>query len=432
MPKKTEMSVPTYDYDHEQKKLTLRGQNEFPDDILKYADEIEILDASYNNFTSLPDNLPALKNMRIAFLSGNNFTEFPSILALCEKLEMIGLKSCGIEHIPENSLPSSLRGLILTDNNIAKLPTSLAELTSLQKLMLTGNTLRKFPTPIAGLKNLELLRISDNNLEKLPSELSSLPKLAWYADSGNDYNQLSNLESLQVREYDWRDIVFGQKLGESANNVVYAATISGEEVAIKLFGKGITTDGSPENDVYASLLVGSHPNIIGGLGKISNAPDNQEGLIMPIIPEDYSTLGVPPNLTDLTRDSYAPGMVLSPQISITIARDIAHALSHMHAVGVMHGDVYAHNILTDENGHSIIGDFGAASVYDRSSKDELWRKKIDVMGYGRLVGELVERTTAASAKDLAMIEKLRQVASECCRKVSFERLAFEDIVKVLE
>lgn len=430
--KKTEEPLPAYDYDFELKKLTIRGQNDFPNDIFKHAGEIEILDASNNNFTDLPDNLPALKNMRVAFLSGNHFTKFPSVLALCEKLEMIGLKSCGIEYIPEYSLPPSLRGLILTDNNLTGLPASIAELTALQKLMLTGNNLREFPAPITEFKNLELLRISDNGLEKPPLKLSSMPKLAWCADSGNNYNQTSNLESLRVTKYDWSDILFGQKLGESAKNVVYAATISGKEVAIKLFGKGITTDGSSENDILASLLVGSHPNIIGGLGTIVSAPDGQEGLVMPIIHRNFKPLGYPPNLTDLTRDSYAPDLELASETSMTIACDIARALSHMHAAGVMHGDVYAHNILTDASGRSIIGDFGAASVYDKNSKDEIWREKIDVMGYGRLVDELIMHTIANAADELAIIERLKLVVSECCKEASSERLTFKDIVKLLE
>ena len=33
----------------------------------------------------------------------------------------------------------------------------------------------------------------------------------------------------------------------------------------------------------------------------------------------------------------------------------------MHARGLLHGDVYGHNILHDDKGHALLGDFGAAS-----------------------------------------------------------------------
>ena len=39
----------------------------------------------------------------------------------------------------------------------------------------------------------------------------------------------------------------------------------------------------------------------------------------------------------------------------------ADALAHLHAQGLMHGDFYAHNLLVDDDGHALLGDFGAAS-----------------------------------------------------------------------
>lgn len=137
---------PSIDFDQQQKKLTIRGVNEFPQEIFEYADHIEILDMSGNMLTSLPDSITTLKNMRIAFFSGNMFSEVPKALANCNRLEMVGLKSCGIESIGEDSLPTSLRGLILTDNNIAELPDSIGRHKRLQKLMLTGNELTSLPS----------------------------------------------------------------------------------------------------------------------------------------------------------------------------------------------------------------------------------------------------------------------------------------------
>ena len=37
------------------------------------------------------------------------------------------------------------------------------------------------------------------------------------------------------------------------------------------------------------------------------------------------------------------------------------ALAHLHGRGLVHGDLYAHNIQVDAAGRALLGDFGAAS-----------------------------------------------------------------------
>ena len=39
-------------------------------------------------------------------------------------------------------------------------------------------------------------------------------------------------------------------------------------------------------------------------------------------------------------------------------------LSHLHGRGICHGDFYAHNLLVDDHGHAILGDFGAAGFLE--------------------------------------------------------------------
>ena len=53
---------------------------------------------------------------------------------------------------------------------------------------------------------------------------------------------------------------------------------------------------------------------------------------------------------------------LSTDLALGIASDVADALAHLHQRGVMHGDLYAHNILIDPvYGQAQLGDFGAAT-----------------------------------------------------------------------
>jgi serine/threonine protein kinase len=80
-------------------------------------------------------------------------------------------------------------------------------------------------------------------------------------------------------------------------------------------------------------------------------------------------LGRTPSFETVTRDTFVRGgPPLALLDALGIARGVAAALAHMHAAGVIHGDVYAHNTLvcrTDSSGGATavlpkLGDLGAA------------------------------------------------------------------------
>jgi len=422
---------PTTTYDATLKKLTVRGATEFPTEVFDYANELEILDMSDNQLTALPDKLAVLRHLRIAFFSGSTFDEVPRALAACERLEMVGLKSCGIRTMSDHALPPMLRGLILTGNNLAELPDSIGAYTALQKLMLTGNQLTRLPQSLLQLKKLELLRISGNHLAQSPSWLAKLPNLAWYTDSENDCSQTAQSRPTAITKFDWQDIKLGPKLSENAKNVVYSATVkNGEQVAVKLFGQGITTDGSPDNDIMASIRAGAHPHIIGGLGVVANAPEDRQGLVMPLVPVAYHALGLPPDFVTLTRDVYPKNTIFPLSVVVSIAYGISSALQQLHARGIMHGDVYAHNILSTAAGDSKLGDMGAASLYDPRAPAEQWRQQLDVAGYGHVLEELLQHTSPAT-QDAGAMDDLQHLVEACLDHDASSRPRFADIAQAL-
>lgn len=376
-------------YDKLHKKLTIRGATEFPKEVFNYADELEILDLSNGHLTTLPD-LSNFRRLRIAFFAHNDFEEIPGALATCESLEMVGFKSCKISTIADGVLPAGLRGLIVTDNRLQHLPDSIGKYTRLQKLMLAGNQLNALPDTFVNLTNLQLLRMASNNFLDFPDVVTHLPQLGWYSDAANPLHQTFQGE---FKEISWNDIVLGEKIGESASNTVYKAILKDEgEVAVKLYGSDISTDGLPEDEMNACLLAGAHPNIIGGLGKLIDVPDGKYGFVMPLIPADYQTLGDRPDFVTLTRDVFDSHETFSLEFVTRVLQDVAEALSHCHQKGVMHGDIYAHNILSNHKGESKLGDFGAASLYQPGSQDGALRERIDVAGFGYLIEDLLTRT----------------------------------------
>ena len=423
-------SSPSFIFDSTLKKLTVRGVSEFPQSIFEYGDTIEILDMSNNQLEELPDDLNRLSNLRVAFFSGNKFQEVPPQLSGCENLEMVGLKSCGIEEFGKSVLPRNLKGLILTDNRLTKLPDSIGEYRQLRKLMLTGNSFMALPASMNQLSRLELIRLASNKLQEAPAWLAELPNLSWYADSDNEFNTTLSHKSLPATEFKWSDLILGEKIGESSKNVVYAATLNEGEAAMKVFGSGVTTDGSADSEILAALTAGDHPHIVGALGGVAGIENGQKGLLMPRITEEYRPLGLPPDMISLTRDVYREDLKFTSEHLRAIALSIASALEYLHAKGVMHGDVYAHNVLVAPDGDAKLCDFGAASLYNHDLPSELWREKLDVLAYGRLVGELLQRITEEDlhSKDITILSK---IAKTCVNRDMSLRPTFAKISKVL-
>jgi hypothetical protein len=367
------------------------GLSEFPREIFGLADTLELLDLSGSGLTVLPDDLGRLSRLRVLFCSGNRFTRLPPSLGDCAALSQVGFRGCGLGEVPAESLPPGLRWLTLTDNAITTLPEALGDRPLLQKVMLSGNRLESLPASLAGAEALELLRLSANRLEALPAWLTDLPRLAWLAWAGNPFDHGAPGASRAVA---WSALRPGRVLGEGASGVVQEALWSdGDEtrlVALKLFKGAMTSDGLPEREMAACLTAGEHPNLTGALGRLTDHPDGAEGLLMPLLPDHWRGLAGPPSLESCSRDVYDPALRLDLDVALRIARDVAGGAAHLHAAGLSHGDLYAHNTLWDgASGWAVLSDLGGASFLPGGPGDPLAR--LDVLAWGLLLGELLAR-----------------------------------------
>ncbi|MBV7535592.1 leucine-rich repeat-containing serine/threonine-protein kinase [Duganella sp. sic0402] len=406
-------------------RLTLRcGLTEFPREIFALADSLEILDLSGNALSTLPDDLHRLHKLRIIFCSDNQFTELPAVLGACPALSMIGFKANQIRHVPAAALPASLRWLVLTDNHIEQLPSALGERPQLQKLMLAGNRLRALPPSMAQLHKLELLRIASNQLAELPDWLLALPRLTWLAYAGNPFSEqredaLAHTPSAAIS---WPTLTLREKLGEGASGVIYradwqaatpsdaaaaaSALANGRPVAVKLFKGAMTSDGSPLSEMAACLGAGAHSNLIPILGHVEDHPEHTHGLVMDLISPAFHNLAGPPSLDSCTHDIYAADKRFPLQTALSIARGIASAAAQLHQHGILHGDLYGHNILHDDHGHTLLGDFGAASFYDPAGRQADALQTLEVRAFGNLLEELLDRSDSTPSA-------LRELQAAC-------------------
>ena len=341
------------------------GLTHFPREILNLADTLEILDLTGNALSELPDDLARLSKLRIVFCSDNQFTELPEVLGSCPELSMIGFKANRIRKVPAKALPSELRWLILTDNEIEALPDEIGNCSQLQKLMLAGNHLQKLPESLANCKRLELLRIAANRLNELPMWLFSLPRLSWLAYSGNPFAaELENkmLMTSSVDDIPWKTLELEHLLGEGASGLIHRADYHHTDddcygVAVKLFKGAVTSDGLPHSEMAAAIAAGQHPNLIHVLGRVSGHPSGVSGLVMALIDPAFRNLAEPPSLASCTRDIYSADTRFDLSVALQIAQGIASAARHLHHEGIMHGDLYGHNILHCGQGPGINGRF---------------------------------------------------------------------------
>ncbi|MDM0042467.1 leucine-rich repeat-containing protein kinase family protein [Variovorax sp. J22G21] len=407
------------------------GLTEFPHEIFDLSDSLEVLNLSGNALDRLPDDIARLHRLRVLFCSDNQFTALPASLGACPALEMIGFKANRIHTVPAAALPDRLRWLILTDNAIDALPAGWARFTRLQKLMLAGNCLRALPDDLAGCRRLELLRIAANRFESLPDWLLQMPRLAWLACAGNpfsDANEAAALSAQTVPRIDWSQLTLQQRLGEGASGVIHQALWrrgpgAGEPVAVKLFKGAVTSDGLPHSEMAACMAAGEHPGLIPVHGRVGGHPQGTDGLVLALVAPSFGNLAGPPSLESCTRDIYADDAGWPLPTALAMARRIASAARQLHARGILHGDLYAHNILHDGQGQALLGDFGAASFVGLGPQAAAL-ERIEARAFGCLLEELLDRCTGVDPGTLAPWRALQQrcLGEEVALRPGFEAI----------
>jgi hypothetical protein len=412
---------------------------EFPEEIFDLADSLQVLNLSGNALTSLPDDLARLHQLRVIFGSDNRFTELPAVLGQCTQLQMVGFKANQIQSVSAAALPPQLRWLILTDNQIEALPASIGECSQMQKLMLAGNRLRQLPDQLVKCQHLELLRISANQLGMMPPWLVDLPRLAWLACAGNPFSDVHAHahQHAPPAAIEWRDLHMQHVLGEGASGVIYQALLTTDRdshhdncepspVAVKLFKGAVTSDGWPHSELAACLAAARqpHPNVIPVIGPLAGHPEGTAGLVMQLIPPRFTTLAGPPSLQTCTRDVYPPGSCFSQQKIMRIALSVARAAAHLHASGLLHGDVYAHNLQCDADGFCLLGDMGGASFLPADQAASQALQRLEVRAFGCLLEELLAHCGQTPAEALTLLR-------DQCLATPALRPLFDEIVQSL-
>ena len=236
---------------------------------------------------------------------------------------------------------------------------------------------------------------------------------------------------MPVARIPWAQLKLQQQLGEGASGVIHQAQwqspAGAQPVAIKLFKGMVTSDGLPQSEMTACISAGSHDALIPVLGQLTEHPTSTPGMVLALIDPGFRNLAGPPSLDSCTRDNYPPDVCFSGDVVLRIALSMASAARHLHAQGLMHGDLYAHNILHNAKGMALLGDFGAASFYapeDAALADALQR--IEVRAFACLLEELLARSPGLSGES-DLYQALAQLRNQCFADDGATRPLFQEI-----
>lgn len=162
----------------------------------------------------------------------------------------------------------------------------------------------------------------------------------------------------------------------------------------------------------ACMVAGSHSNLIDTIGQVRDHSELRKALVLQLISPDYQILGDPPSMESCSRDCFSP-MTRFPIASIMeICKSVVSAAAHLHSVGISHGDLYAHNTLVTAQGHALLGDFGAATVYGTNHGNKQDIERLEVRAFGHLLQDLVTRVATQDAGNPA-VGQLKNLHVQC-------------------
>ncbi|KAG2194526.1 hypothetical protein INT47_005730 [Mucor saturninus] len=177
-------------------ELDLR-QNQITDlDEIYLLPKLEVISVDYNAISVVNYGF---KNLRQLKMSKNHLTQFtlnPFHLVHTDgrprnkpcMLTDLNLANCKLSSLPDDLFESAgaLEHLILDNNTLSALPSSIGSLFRLLRLSVQGNNLETLPSQISKLSDLKILDAQKNNLKSLPREI-------WLCASLQTLNCSSNL-----------------------------------------------------------------------------------------------------------------------------------------------------------------------------------------------------------------------------------------------
>ena len=221
------------------------------------ADTVHNLDIFNNNFSTLPDCVGQLVNLKVLDLGNNNFSTLPDCVG-----QLVNLETLYLFHNNFSSLPECVGQLVnlsilnLSYNKLTILPECVGQLVNLEELDLYHNHMTSFPESFGQLVNLEMLDLSNNNFSSLSPILGNLQRLQrfYYADNPVDHipanvlriiNRTKTVQGVYTDAQSVHNSSIQKSLLDSVNRLLAIPICSREEdVMVQILEDSILTDES--------------------------------------------------------------------------------------------------------------------------------------------------------------------------------------------
>ncbi|KAI8377803.1 uncharacterized protein BYT42DRAFT_358201 [Radiomyces spectabilis] len=280
-------------------------------DVLCQLPKLEVVFVDYNAISLV--NCAFNKNLKQLKMYKNHLTQFNlnitqkvstdgqgtpfipksiSTRPAASMLSDLNLSNCKLSSLPEDCFvhTTALEHLVLDNNTLNALPSSIGCLRKLVRLSVQGNNLDSLPVEIAKLYELKVLDAQKNNLKTLPKDI-------WLCASLQTLNCSSNLLECFPEPYSAPGIAFHLPLTPQAEIVVTPAVIANAASEGGLptqlgsnAGQGIVPMASPTGEpTHSSLFMPMHPNIKGSNPSMNMSLENTPaGLLTPQAPPNFN------------------------------------------------------------------------------------------------------------------------------------------------
>ena len=188
-----------------------------------------------------------------------------------------------------------------------------------------------------------------------------------------------------------------------------------------------------ENELKTLLLLQDSPNIIDitALLEIANPYSPDESRVVSGFLIEYASLG---SLYEKLDDNGGKGIEFG--VKIKWALDIAEGLRHMHAKGLVHGDIKPRNVvitgtnvakLIDFAGKGYSKGYHAPEMFNIIDSDVPWPKTLDMYSFGILLRELFPCTIEPPI-EITEFPKLNNLISACLSENPDDRPHISDAI----
>ncbi|CAL1541842.1 unnamed protein product [Lymnaea stagnalis] len=150
---------------------------EVPEELQKLSKNLRTVDLSDNKILQLPPWFVTLASLKNFTLNNTKIAELPEDFGKLKKLEVISLSGNSLTHLPRSfSNLTNLKTLTLSGNHFKTFPPELLVLPQLDVVDLSQNSITELPFEMSGLQAVEL-NLNQNQVSRMPESIARCPRL---------------------------------------------------------------------------------------------------------------------------------------------------------------------------------------------------------------------------------------------------------------